>query len=543
MAHELTQETIDAVAAIFDKAVAEHRMAGVAWGIASGGEVLASGGAGSSALAGGERAEGAFTPRVDSISRIASMTKSFTAATILALRDEGKLRLDDPIATYVPAAAHIGSFSEDSPALTLRHALTMSAGFVTDNPWGDRQESMSTDEFDEYIAGGLSLIAEPGCGFEYSNTGFVLLGRVIDEVTGMSFRDEIRRRFIDPLGMKDTVFSLSEMTDDQRSRVLTGHRVGDGEGAKRFEDVDFDTPGAFGAMAGLFSTVADVAKWTAFLAEVGVHGADGISDDSRAILSPASRREMQEIHRIQEWPVLEDGNGFGRVRGYGYGLVVEKFPKLGDVISHSGGYPGYGSYMVWLRGTGLTVIALANSKYAPAIPCSLDALEAIRTHQAELVDAPKRELAPTTRDALEKALAWLRDVELEGQPTTLVPSGSARTVLATRAEQGVSEESDPLLALFATNMDQDVSRAERVRLRDAALRIAGLGRADLTLEKAASLKVLSPFQAVCTFEGESGKVLIDLLMDPRKNSQIQALNIKGESKDKGEASGAAPIGI
>ena len=48
---------------------------------------------------------------------------------------------------------------------------------------------------------------------------------------------------------------------------------------------------------------------------------------------------------------------------------------------------------------------------------------------------------------------------------------------------------------------------------------------------------------MCTFEGESGKVLIDLLMDPRKNSQIQALNIKGESKDKGEASGAAPIGI
>ncbi|MDK6808564.1 serine hydrolase domain-containing protein, partial [Corynebacterium aurimucosum] len=86
MAHELTQETIDAVAAIFDKAVAEHRMAGVAWGIASGGEVLASGGAGSSALADGDRAEGAFTPRVDSISRIASMTKSFTAATILALR-------------------------------------------------------------------------------------------------------------------------------------------------------------------------------------------------------------------------------------------------------------------------------------------------------------------------------------------------------------------------------------------------------------------------------------------------------------------------
>lgn len=543
MAHELTNETIDAVAAIFDKAVADHRMAGVAWGVARDGEILASGGAGSSALVEGENDEGAFTPGVDSISRIASMTKSFTAATILALRDEGKLRLDDPISTYVPAAEGIGAFSEDSPALTIRHALTMAAGFVTDNPWGDRQESMSAEEFDEYIAGGLSLIAEPGCGFEYSNTGYVLLGRVIDEVTGVSFRDEIRRRFLEPLGMTDTVFSLAEMTDEQRSRVLTGHRVGDGEGATRFEEVDFDTPGVFGAMAGLFSTVADVAKWTAFLAEVGVRRADGISAGSRAMLSPASRREMQEIHRIQEWPVLEGETGFGRVRGYGFGLVVEKFPKLGDVISHSGGYPGYGSFMVWLRGTGLTVIALANSKYAPAIPCSLEALEAIRTHQEELTRAPKRELAPSTREALEKSLAWLREVELEGQPTTLVPSGSARTVLENRAEAGVSEETDPLLALFATNMDQDVSRAERVRLRDAALRIAGLERADLTLEKAATVKALSPFQASCTFEGESGKVLIDLLMDPRRNAQVQALNIKGEPKNKGEASGSAPIGI
>ena len=182
----LTDETLAAVREVFDEAVREEKLAGVAWGLVRGGEILAAGGSGQSHLEDGKPAEGSVTPGPDSVSRIASMTKSFTAATILALRDEGKLRLDDPVAQHVPEAAQIGRASEDSPEITLRHLLTMSAGFVTDNPWGDRQESMTPEEFAEVLKGGLSFVAEPGTGFEYSNTGYVLLGRVIGNVTGLS---------------------------------------------------------------------------------------------------------------------------------------------------------------------------------------------------------------------------------------------------------------------------------------------------------------------------------------------------------------------
>ena len=70
------------------------------------------------------------------------MTKSFTAATVLSLRDEGRPRLDDPIAEHVPELAGLRRPTADAPAITVRHLLTMSAGLATDDPWGDRQQGL-----------------------------------------------------------------------------------------------------------------------------------------------------------------------------------------------------------------------------------------------------------------------------------------------------------------------------------------------------------------------------------------------------------------
>jgi CubicO group peptidase (beta-lactamase class C family) len=80
----------------------------------------------------------------DTVFRIASMTKSFTALAILKLRDEGKLSLDDPVARYVPAASL--PYQQDSPALSIRHLLTHSEGFPEDNPWGDQQRPERGDD-------------------------------------------------------------------------------------------------------------------------------------------------------------------------------------------------------------------------------------------------------------------------------------------------------------------------------------------------------------------------------------------------------------
>src|SRR5690606_15993405 len=102
-----------------------------------------------------------------------------------------------------------------------------------------------------------------GTGYEYSNTGYALLGRVIDEVTGSDYASEIRRRFLAPLALADTAFSAAQI---DRTRLATGHRLGDRTDATRFEPVPLYSPGVYGAMAGLFSTVDDVAAWVRFLA-------------------------------------------------------------------------------------------------------------------------------------------------------------------------------------------------------------------------------------------------------------------------------------
>jgi CubicO group peptidase (beta-lactamase class C family) len=105
---------------------------GLAYGVVADGDLVHSGGL-------GERRAGGPAPDADTVFRIASMTKSFTAAVVLLLRDTGALALDDPAADYVPELTGLRLPSSDCPRVTIRHLLTMTAGFPADDPWGDRQ--------------------------------------------------------------------------------------------------------------------------------------------------------------------------------------------------------------------------------------------------------------------------------------------------------------------------------------------------------------------------------------------------------------------
>ena len=89
----------------------------------------------------------------DTVFRIASMTKSFTAMAILKLRDEGKLALDDPAEKYVPEMKALKYPTSDSPKITVRHLLSHSEGFPEDNPWGDRQLADSEEQLSALIKG------------------------------------------------------------------------------------------------------------------------------------------------------------------------------------------------------------------------------------------------------------------------------------------------------------------------------------------------------------------------------------------------------
>src|SRR6266852_2459395 len=165
---------------------------GLAYGIVAGGELVHAAGL-------GERHLGGPPPDADTVFRIASMTKSFTASAILAPRDAGLLKLEDLAEEYVPELRGWPLASPDAARISIRHLLTMTAGFPTDDPWGDRQQGLPLQDFAALLAGGFGFNWAPCTRVEYSNLGYAILGRVITAVTGVAYRDYIRHRLLNPL--------------------------------------------------------------------------------------------------------------------------------------------------------------------------------------------------------------------------------------------------------------------------------------------------------------------------------------------------------
>ena len=244
---------------------------GVAYGVIVGGALVHPRGIGTTDVGRDDQ------PTADTVFRIASMTKSVTAAAVILLRDDGLLHLDEPVATYVPEL-------RSTQPITIRQLLTMSAGLPTDDPWGDRLQDLDLDRFAELLAGGQSFAWTPGTAFEYSNLGYGILGRVITNVTGEEYRDVVRVRLLEPLGMTSTVY---EAGDVQEERLATGYVRRD----DIYIEEPFDGYGALAAMGGLFSTVRDLSRWVD-----GFTRASAGEDDDHP-LSRAARLEMQQAHR------------------------------------------------------------------------------------------------------------------------------------------------------------------------------------------------------------------------------------------------------
>src|SRR6478736_5710249 len=155
-----------------------------------------------------------------SMFRIASMSKSFTAMAILKLRDEGKLKLDDPVSKYIPEMAG-QKLTTDAPEITIRHLLTHSAGFPEDNPWGDRQLADTDEDLIALIKKGISFSNDPGLAYEYSNLGFAMQGYIIKKITGIPYSEYIAKNIWKPLGMEQAQW---EYTKVPANELVHGYR-------------------------------------------------------------------------------------------------------------------------------------------------------------------------------------------------------------------------------------------------------------------------------------------------------------------------------
>lgn len=284
--------------------------------------------------------------------RIASMTKHMTALAMLALRDQGKLVLDAPLVEYVPQFAAVAPATRDSAPVSVRHLISHTAGFVTDDPWADRALGMTPPALDALMAEGQLFARPPGLAFEYSNLGYALLGRVLTNVSGEPYQSFIRRIFLDPLGMARTTFdAIAAMTQD----FAFGYREDEGRWSRERIEPD----GEVGAMGGLVTTAPDYARWIAFLLDAWPARDDPESGPVRR----STIREMGLWHSMP-WPLELPGQP-PEATAYGYGLMNSVHGKLGRRLHHSGGLPGYGSHVLMLPGRGWGVFAFANRTYAP----------------------------------------------------------------------------------------------------------------------------------------------------------------------------------
>jgi serine-type D-Ala-D-Ala carboxypeptidase/endopeptidase len=332
----------------------------ISYGIALDGELVHAAGFGARSLGGA--AADRTPPDERTVFRIASMTKSFTASAVLLLRDAGALKLDDPAAAYVPELSGWYYGAADAEPVTIRHLLTMTAGFPTDDPWGDRQQGLPLDEFRALLARGVTFNWAPGTRFEYSNLGYAILGLIVTAASGVPYEEFIRTRLLAPLAMTRTGFTAQEFP---AAELAVGYRRGQGG----WEEVPFDPHGAFAPMGGVFSSVADLATWSAgFAAAFPPDGAAAAAQPLLAghPLAAASRRQMQLPQAVTAWraPDRLPGGPPAAPSYYGFGLFVDEDPALGRVVSHSGGYPGFGANMRWHPASGLAVIALGNGTYA-----------------------------------------------------------------------------------------------------------------------------------------------------------------------------------
>ena len=289
-----------------------------------------------------------------SVFRIASMTKSFTALSILQLRDAGKLSLDDPAERYVPEMKAMRYATSDAPRITVRHLLSHSAGFPEDNPWGDQQLAATDAQLAAMIRSGIPFSTAPGTAYEYSNFGFAILGRIVQNVSGMPYARYIQQRVLRPLGMTSTTM---EARDVPANRLAHGYRLQDGAWLEEAALPD----GSFGAMGGMLTSSADLSRWVALMLDAWP-ARDGAESP---VLKRSSLREMQQVARFSGAAAARNPAGVLSLTagGYAYGLRSASNCLFAHIVSHSGGLPGFGSQMRWLPDYGVGIVALGNLTY------------------------------------------------------------------------------------------------------------------------------------------------------------------------------------
>jgi D-alanyl-D-alanine carboxypeptidase len=263
--------------------------------------------------------------RPETAFQLASLSKPFTAAAVLLLVEDGKVGLDDPISRHLALAPEAWS------GVTVRHLLNHTSGIKSYTSLPDFLKSPRKDyEREELVrlVSDLPLEFEPGSKWDYNNTGYFLLGMIIEKASGKSYAEFLSERLFTPLGMTAT------RVNDHRE--LIPNRANGYSWLGRLRNGEYVSPTQPFAAGALISTVEDLARWDAAL-------------DTDAPLTPALREQM--------WTPTTLADGSTHPYGFGWGVSGGSGPR---VVEHGGGIPGFSTQFLRFPDHRLTVIVLAN---------------------------------------------------------------------------------------------------------------------------------------------------------------------------------------
>jgi CubicO group peptidase (beta-lactamase class C family) len=266
--------------------------------------------------------------------RIGSLSKQLTAACILLLQQRGRVNVYDPISRYLsglPAAWQ---------AISVHQLLTHTSGipnYTSSTEFGRIKRTGATPQQMIELVADKPVDFTPGTKWSYSNTGYILLGMIIERISGLSYNEFLKKNILDPLGMTNSGYD--RVTDIIKERA-SGYQEKDG----RLENADFIDMSVPYAAGDIYSTVEDMYRWNEALAEDG------------KLLSAESRKQMfteytEAVHEGQH---------------YGYGVVISRL-KFGRLLYyHGGGVEGFSSSIQRYPEDRVCIVVLSNfDSYKP----------------------------------------------------------------------------------------------------------------------------------------------------------------------------------
>jgi CubicO group peptidase (beta-lactamase class C family) len=302
------------------KKMMEEHIAGVSIGISENGETIFQKGFGFR----NKDIKLPVTP--ETIFGIASVTKSFTALAIMELEEKGLLSVKDPVTKYLPDLK-INSI-EDMETIKIHHLLSHSTGV----PPMERKEHFNKlhEHFTYLREAEIKLLGAPGDYFSYCNDTFLILGAIVEAITGQRFRTYITEQFLHPLGMNRSTFSLDDLNTLDNVSVPYNYD----QNLNRLVEVDWPTLGNYEVGGGIRSNVVDLLKYC----QIYVNG--------------------ENIYSQKMWePVIK----VGRDTYYGYALnVTPNYAGEYTVVQHGGGQPGVSSNFGFIPEKKLVVTVLTN---------------------------------------------------------------------------------------------------------------------------------------------------------------------------------------